>query len=73
MDPGSWVSDLTFRVSDLGSRVSPMLLLIIINLFKIDDKKIYKQYIYYNSYKTNQCQLRTLKCQNQKKNKKKQQ
>ena len=47
-----------------------MLLLIIINLFKIDDKKIYKQYIYYNSYKTNQCQLRTLKCQNQKKPKK---
>ena len=30
-----------------------MLTIIIINLFKVDDKKTYKQYIYYNSYKTN--------------------
>ena len=27
--------------------------IIIINLFKVDDKKIYKQSIYYNSHKTN--------------------
>ena len=40
MGPGSRVLDLTFRVSDLESRVSPILLfIIIINLFKVDDKK----------------------------------
>ena len=30
-----------------------MLTIIIINLFKVDDKKNLQQYIYYNSYKTN--------------------